>query len=193
MRTRFPGCAALLLTVLLLAVSAQGHQELLFARVSSEPPVPVAGEAFDLLVRLTESSGQPITDVDLVAALSESKLSESNEAEGDEIPGPDDISDGVELRPGAVAGTYRGRMGARPEGVYRLTLVEVVEGRTEASGSGLIEVGGDGPLQEELLLPPSGRSALGSWLVWLVGLPLLAGLLVTLLVFTGRRGNEEER
>lgn len=179
---------ALLLAVLLWSGLAHAHQELLFAHVSSSPPAPVAGEEFQLRVRLSESSGQPITGVVLVAL-----LREPGEATGDEKPGPDEISSGVSLRPGAEAGTYRGRMGAKPEGVYRLTLVEVVEGRAEASGSGSIEIGGADPLEEELLLPPSGGSALGSWLVWLVGLPLLAGLLVTLLVFTGRRSDEEEK
>lgn len=186
MKSMPPWFAPLLLMALLWTGMAQAHEELLFAQISSSPPAPVANEPFELQVRLTESSGRPVTDVNLVAS-----LRESVEESADETAAQGEISGGIRLR-AAAAGNYTGRMDAVAEGVYQLSLVEVVGGRTEASGSVLVEIGSDNPLEGELLLPPSGGSGFGSWLVWLVGLPLLAGLLVTLLVFTGRGGNEEK-
>lgn len=165
---------------------AAAHQSLLFAHVTTEPAIPVAGETFELRVLLTDSSHREVDDVDLVAL-----LDEEPDAAADEPIDDQDLALAAPLRAEPGSGEYRGPIGPRPQGVYRLTLVEVVDGDSEASAAGNLSVGGGSEVDLQLLLPPSGQGGLGTWLVWLVGLPLLAGLLVTILVLTGRNRTEE--
>jgi hypothetical protein len=175
-----------LLVALLLAGSAAAHQSLLFAHVSTRPDAPLAGEPFELLVHLTDSSHRDVGRVELVASLTEVGRPE---AEDIDAGGAQEGAGATPLDAEPGSGLYRGLMPAHPAGEYRLTLVELVDGETETSASAEIEIGGEA-VDMQLVLPPSGRNGLGTWLVWLVGLPLLAGLLVTLLVLTGRPGPE---
>jgi hypothetical protein len=165
----------------LLAGSASAHQSLLFAHVTTRPEAAAPGEPFELLVHLTDSAHRDVSGVELAALLSDSTedgLDVARRGEGVPAGAP-------RLRGEAGSGRYHGTMPGRPAGTYLLTIVEVVGGEVETRASAELAVGGPA-VDLRLLMPPSGRSGLGTWLVWLVGLPLLAGLLVTLLVLTGR-------
>lgn len=171
---------------------ASAHQSLLFAHVTTRPAMPVAGEAFELRVHLTDSSHREVSDVNLVAQVDDdAETAVDEQAEDGTLPDRAlALAEPLIAEPGS--GEYRGRIAARPQGVYRLTLVEVVDGESESSAAGNLGVGGSSAVDLQLLLPPSGEGGLGTWLVWLVGLPLLAGLLVTVLVLTGRTQAEED-
>jgi hypothetical protein len=177
-----------LLIALFLAGSAAAHQSLLFAHVRTRPAAPPAGEPFELLVHLTDSSHRDVTGVELVARVAHVAVAGADEGAG----GAQEPAGATRLSAEPGSGRYRALVPARPAGEYRLTLEEIVDGQSETSASTQIVVGGEAPVEMQLVLPPSGRSGLGTWLVWLVGLPLLAGLLVTLLVLTGRPKPEDE-
>lgn len=172
------------LTIWLLGI-AWAHQSLLFAHVTTRPAIPVAGEAFALSVRVTDSSHRQVSGVNLLARLDVDGADSDRSVDAREpvLEAP--------LRATSGSGEYRGRFEAMPSGVYRLTLIEVDDGRSKASATGNLSVGGSSAVDLQLLLPPSGQGRLGTWLVWLVGLPVLAGLLVTVLVLTGRDRSEQ--
>jgi hypothetical protein len=173
-----------LLAFLLLTASATAHQQLLFARVASVPEVPRPGEPFEVRVIVNDASRRAVSDMNLRLFFSPlgQDVQGANQAPDQEIDRPVTVA-----LTGSGAGTYRGTVEGLDAGSYRMTLAEFVDGNRESSAVTEISVDGGTPLEAELLLPPGGGGGLGTWLVWLVGLPVLAGVLVTLLVLTGRQ------
>ena len=49
---------------------------------------------------------------------------------------------------------------------------ELVDGEVESNSSGVLPVGAGEPVDMELILSPVA-AGVGTWLIWLVGLPLL--------------------
>lgn len=198
------------LCLLLLAGPGWAHQELLFATITTVPPAPEANEPFELRATITDSSRNSVNEVLLSARLHPAPVGDNqNGAErgardgGDGRRG-DGSGDGAaagagagpveqtRLRATADSGSYRATLGGRPAGRYRLRIVELADGGEESAASGELVIGGDETTRLELVLPPSSGDGLGAWLLWLVGLPLLAGVLITLLLLTGR-GKGDER
>lgn len=175
----------LTLVLLLFMLSAQSvvGQELLFAELSSDPEAPSPNEAFELRILLTDSDEQGVEDLELLVRIvpAGGGVAEEGENETTRVP-----------LHGAGDGVYRARVPALTEGSYRLILAEVVdrEVRTEASTN--VRIDGDSPIDTQVVLPAS-EGELGNWLAWLLGLPLLAGLLVILLLLTGRRRTREAK
>lgn len=176
------------LAALLLLGTVFGHQELLFARLTTQPPQPQPGEPFELLVTLSDSSDRQVGGAQLVALLADADAAEPDRTGSGQAA----LAPGVTLRNEPGTGRYRGSARARPAGDYRLELVELTNDQPEASASTTLTIGGGSPVDVELVLPPSNENGLGAWLLWLLGLPLLAGLLVAVLVFTGRRRTDSE-
>ncbi|MEX2534207.1 MAG: hypothetical protein WD273_01290 [Trueperaceae bacterium] len=178
----------LLLALFLLLSSCAAYPEVLFARLSSTPTVPQPGEPFALEVMLTDSDGEEVVGLTLVARVVEAY------AEVAVDPGANDAgSDAQEseypearLLGSARQGVYQGELGPLPAGSYRISLVEPAADREAATASGVLTLDGSTPVELALVLPASG-GGLGSWVVWLVGLPLLAAVLVTLLLLTARK------
>lgn len=204
-RGRREGWIAVLTLSLLLLIQGQalGHPQILFANVSTEPAAPQAAEPFTIRVELHDSSGRAVTDLELALMIhqpgSEITVAEGDSAaeiddglEGDDgLDGNGDVVAEVPLGSAGESGVYRAEVPALPAGDYPFRLAEVVNGNIESNAVGELPVGGEESVMLELLMPPVS-AGFGAWLVWLVGLPLLAGLLVTILVLTNRRKSEPE-
>jgi hypothetical protein len=175
-RTTWPAVIA----ALLLIGSAAAHQELLFARITTDPPVPAPGEPFDLQVLLSDSSGRQLAGASLAARIGEAGSGGSGRStEGGAAP-----AGAVPLRAEPGRDVYRATVEPLPAGDHDLTLMELAGGGVESAARGRISVGA-AQVDLELVLPASNSRGLGSWLLWLVGLPLLAGVLIVLLLLTG--------
>jgi hypothetical protein len=74
-------------------------------------------------------------------------------------------------------------------GAYGVLVRDQTFAWEEATASLVLEVGGGTVGAIPFILPPTaiGPRSLWTWLIWLVGLPIVAGLVVTVLVLTSRR------
>ncbi|HRN19386.1 MAG TPA: hypothetical protein PLU66_09915, partial [Trueperaceae bacterium] len=96
-----------------------------------------------------------------------------------------------------VKGTYLGRITAPAAGAYTLSVRDTTFMDEEAVANVSLVVGGAPNGVIDFVLPPTpiGPKSLSTWLVWLVGLPLLVGVITTLLVLrkTPAEGEPSER
>ena len=92
-------------------------------------------------------------------------------------------------------GTYRITVPAPAPGSYVLSVRDRTYRQEEAVANLAITVAADMPIGvQPFVLPPTatGPASLGTWLVWLIGVPLVAGVVVTFLVLRGGRQLDEE-
>ncbi|MEJ2291917.1 MAG: hypothetical protein P8Y05_09405 [Deinococcales bacterium] len=87
-------------------------------------------------------------------------------------------------------GTYRASFDAPPAGAYTLTVRDSTYKNEDATATVALRVGGsasNGSL--DFAFPPTnpGSRSVVRWLLWLVGLPLLTGVVVTILVLRSKR------
>ena len=90
------------------------------------------------------------------------------------------------------AGTYQTSVNLPQEGPWQLFFRDQTFKREEATASASINVGMENPEIIEFIFPPTQVSSnnLWVWLVWVIGLPILAAIIVTVLVLsTGNADN----
>ena len=99
-----------------------------------------------------------------------------------------------ERLPEVTPGTYAIEVPAPEPGTYLLSVRDRTYRQEEAVANLVVTVAAGAAIGEHpFVLPPTatGPASLGTWLVWLIGVPLLAGVLVTVLVLRGGRGDDE--
>lgn len=180
MRTRR---AALLLALLLALGSAAAHATLVFGDVTLEPDPPAPGAPLTLHLELEDPSEVPVQDA-LVRVEARPAPPPGSEAPptGDDAPEPAASSESLEE---TEPGRYQGRLVLPEAGRWTLTFRDRTFRQEEATASITVEAGEDVPAQGSVsfVFPPTETGqGLGAWLLWLVGVPLLAGVVVTVWV-----------
>lgn len=160
---------------LLLLGSAAAHSFLVLGELRSSPNPPRPGEPATLTVELEDQRGAPVEDAVLRAEITPPGGGEAAALRFEE----------------AGTGLYEASFAPSGAGTHLVLLRdltfrdEVVEQTVE------LPVGGEPFEPIPFLFPPSGADpGPRAWLLWLVGVPLLAGAVVTLLVL--RSGGDAE-
>lgn len=182
---------ALMTLSLVASGAAWSHATLVLGEVTLEPDPPRAGEPFEVRLTLEHPTGSPVSDAIVeVAALAGGAGANEVEA-GDERDG-DPVAQ-ADLRE-VAEGSYRGTLRVPEAGAWLLRFVDRTFPEEEARASVTVSVGATAEASEAVtfLFPPTGggSAGIGTWLIWLIGLPVAAGLVVTVLVL--RRPSAED-
>lgn len=173
-----------ILSALLLGAAAFAHATLVLGTLRSDPAVPRPGEPFSLTLELLDPTQAPVEDASVLA-----EFRQQNTPEGS---GP--VS--THFEESGTAGVYRAQVTLLERGVYALLLRDQTYRQEEAQAELTLNVGRrTGSEGLSFIFPPTatGPQSLTTWLGWLIGLPLVAAVVVTVLVLTrGQSGNAEE-
>ena len=183
-----------LLATLVLALSggALAHATLVFGTVTTQPAVPRAGERITLSLKMHDPVSTTVEDA--IVFLEAGPQSEPADAPGESaesliIAEPVVSSERfVEVAPGV----YQTEFVLPHEGAWRLVFRDQTY-RQEEARAGVTLLVGEGATAEPLyfVFPPTatGPESLATWLVFVVGIPLLAGVGITVAAL--RKGADE--
>lgn len=160
---------------------ALAHGTVVLGSVTANPDPPHPGASLILTVDLAKLSKAPVEGAKLEGSLRPASQ-------------PDAAATPLAFREYPEPyGTYRARLEAPAAGRYTLTVRDRTYPKEDIRASVTLQVGGAQPNGSlDFTFPPArgGQRSVVRWLLWLVGLPLLAGVVVTLLVL--RSKNEEK-
>lgn len=174
--------ARLRTTLLALALTsgagvALAHATIVFVELEPDPnPAPV-GEPFELGLTMVDPTQLPVEDAVVRIELTPAEGGEVTRAEFSEV----------------APGRYRTTVALPEAGDYRALLRDQTFRQEEARQTVTLTVGGDAPIEPvEFVFPPTatGERNIVLWLAWLVGVPLVVGMVVTVLVLV--RGGDAE-
>jgi len=96
--------------------------------------------------------------------------------------------------PEIAAGRYQVRIPTPAPGRYLLSVRDRTYRQEEAVANLTVTFGSEPIGELVFVLPPTeiGPASLGSWLLWLIVVPVVAGVVVTILVLRGGRGDDDE-
>jgi YtkA-like len=159
-----------LMLLLLLTTQVSAHSFFVTGVITTTPtPAPV-GQAFILQIGMTDPSGAPVEDAIVSATFTK-----------------DAFTSTYKFSPSGVPGLYSINVTLPEEGVYKLLLKDTTfgteQGRaTEANVEFTLEP--NQPQSTAFIFPPTRTSTnnLSTWLIWVIGIPVLAGIIVTVLV-----------
>ena len=179
---------AVAIALALLVGTVDAHATLVFGSITVDPDPPPPGASFALTLTLEDPALAPVEDavvfveVRPMPAAGETLPSPSTEAP--ELPPPLRAERLIEVAPAVYQAEF-----TLPDGdAYHLLVRDQTFQWEEANASVVLPLL-DGPVGElPFILPPTqvGPRSLWTWIVWLVGVPLLAGIVVTLLVLRSR-------
>lgn len=170
-----------MLTALWLAGGAWAHATIVFGTLTTEPNPPEQDAPLQLRLDLLDPSSLPIEDAFVLA---------------DFRLGAEEVGS-VRFVESDVAGVYRADLQLDEAGEYRVTIRDQTFRQEEAVSELQLPVGSGQPLEPlEFIFPPTAAGgSLTTWLIWLIAVPLVAGLVVTLLVLKSgpdnRHGSKE--
>ncbi len=169
----------LTLVLLSLTSSVSAHATLVLGSFKVTPTQPTAGSELTLELDLTDPTQVPIEDAYVFAELRPVSAPNAEPVRGDFS----------ETNPGI----YITKVTLPRAGAYQVKLRDQTYRQEEASAvlESPLRVGGYNSAQT-FVFPPTatGPASLRSWLLWLIGLPVVAAVLVTVLVLT--RGKDED-
>lgn len=180
---------ALWASLLLASLSgAAAHATIVFGTLTVEPNPPPVAEPFELSLTIDDPTGVPVEDAVVLAEFSlgtDGGALDQDTPVVDQPAAPLATAEFRETSPG----TYRADVTLPRGGSYRLLLRDRTFQQEEATQLVTLTVGGEEPLEPiEFIFPPTATDAgLRTWLIWLIVLPLAAGVIVTLLVLRGGR------
>ena len=172
---------ATLATVLVGAASAAlAHATIVFGTLTTSPNPPPTGTTFAFELTLDDPAGAPVEDAvvraELTPATPDGVRAEPDGAAREPL---------VETRFQEVEpGVYRAELTVPEGGTYRILLRDQTFQQEEATQVVSMRIGAEEPLAPiDFLFPPTATGGnLGTWLLWLVAIPLVAGIVVTILV-----------
>jgi len=180
------GAVALVALALSVGV-AWAHATLVFGVVTVAPDPPAAGHPFELTLSLEDPSLAPVEDAVVYVEF----------RPFDAAPLPGASTEAPELPPPLLAtrlvegapAVYRAEVMLPAGGTYQVLIRDQTFAWEEANASVVVALGGDAVGRVPFILPPTqvAPRSLWTWLLWLVGLPLVAGAVVTVLVLTSSK------
>jgi hypothetical protein len=175
-----------------LALAALGvvhaHAFLVLGEMTVTPDPPVPGAPLLIAIQMNDPSLAPVEDAVVFLELRRQRLVDpalpASSTEAPELPPPDARVDLVETTPGR----YEGTLDAPDGGTHHVLIRDQTFQWEEANASVMIDLDGGALGTMPFILPPTavGPRSLWVWLLWLIGVPLLAGLVVTALVLGSR-------
>lgn len=177
------GKFAVALSVLLLGAVVFAHANLVLGSLGSDPAAPRPGEPFTLRLELVDPTQVPVEDAWVLAEFRPEGAPE----------GAEPVS--ARFEESETAGVYQTQVTLPDRGAYTLLLRDQSFRQEEAQAELTFNVGRETkPENRSFVFPPTatGPQSLTVWLAWLIGLPLLAAAVVTVLVLTRGRGAETE-
>jgi hypothetical protein len=169
------GKFAVALSVLLLGAAALAHATLVLGTLSSDPAAPRPGEPFTVSVELVDPTQVPVEDAWVLG-----------EFRQQDVPaGSEPVT--ARFEEGNTPGVYQAQVTLPERGAYALLLRDQTFRQEEAQAELTFNVGRRTPPEaRSFIFPPTatGPQGLGVWLLWLIGLPFLAAITVTVLVLT---------
>jgi hypothetical protein len=172
----------------LLAGTVHAHATLVFGTVSIDPDPPPPGASFALTLTLEDPALAPVEDavvfVEVRPMPSGDAALPSPSTEAPALPPPLRAERLVEVAPAM----YRAEFTLPDGDSYHLLVRDQTFQWEEANASVVLPLLGRPVGELPFILPPTqvAPRSLWTWIVWLVGLPLLAGVVVTLLVLRSR-------
>jgi hypothetical protein len=174
----------LALALALLAGAVHAHATLVFGVVRVAPDPPAPGEAFTLTLTLEDPSLTPVEDAIVFVELRpmpavDAPLPDAS-TEAPDLPPPLRSERLIEVAPAV----YQTEISLPDGASYHLLVRDQTFQWEEANASVVLPLLGRPVGDLPFILPPTqvAPRSLWTWIVWLVGLPLLAGVVVTLLV-----------
>ena len=174
----------LALAFALLAGAVHAHATLVFGVVRVAPDPPAPGEAFTLTLTLEDPSLTPVEDAIVFVELRPMPALDAQlpaaSTEPPDLPAPLRSERLVEVAPAV----YQTEISLPDGDSYHLLVRDQTFQWEEANASVILPLLGRAVGDLPFILPPTqvAPRSLWTWIVWLVGLPLLAGVVVTLLV-----------
>jgi len=168
--------------VLALSGGALAHATLVFGTVTTQPTLPRAGELITLSLKMHDPISTPVEDA--IVFLEAGPQSESADAPGESeeslIIAEPVVS--TERFTEVAPGVYQTEFVLPHEGAWRLVFRDQTY-RQEEARAGVTLLMGEGATAEPLyfVFPPTatGPESLATWLFWVIGIPLLAGVGIT--------------
>jgi hypothetical protein len=170
----------LILLFALVISEVSAHAFFVTGVLTTTPTPAEAGKEFILQIGMTDPSGAPVEDA-IVAA-------EFNK-DGQKLQ--------FEFFPSGVAGLYSAKVTLPKEGTYQLLLKDTTFGTEQGNATEAnieFTLGPDQADNIAFIFPPTrtGTSNLSTWLIWVIGIPVLAGIVVTVLVLLNTKDKTAE-
>lgn len=165
------------LTFLLALLSPSyvfAHAFFVTGNITTTPtPAPVS-EEFILQIQMTDPIGSPVEDAEVAAEFTK----------GGEMSR-------FEFFDSGVPGLYSAKVTLPEEGTYALLLRDTTFKQEEANATLEFTLGPGQPNNIAFIFPPTqtGSSNLSVWLIWVIGIPVVAGIIVTVLVLMNTKDN----
>lgn len=169
------GKFAVALSVLLLGATVFAHATLVLGTLTSDPDAPRPSEPFTLSVELVDPTQVPVEDAWVLAEFRQQ----------DAPAGSEPVT--ARFEESETPGVYRAQVTLPERGAYTLLLRDQTYRQEEAQAELTFNVGREtSPENLSFVFPPTatGPQSLTVWLAWLIGLPLMAAAIVTVLVLT---------
>lgn len=167
----------LAVTLASAAAWAGAHATLVFGTVTTEPAPPRAADPVAIVLEMRDPVDAPVEDA---VVFVEATAPSGAVLESDRFAEPE-------------PGVYRTELALPETGEWTLLFRDQTFRQEEAQAALTLAVGPDGRSEAlSFIFPPTatGPTALTTWLVWLIGLPLVAGAVVTVIVLRGGRGED---
>lgn len=172
-------------TLLAVASAAAAHATLVLGTLEFTPDPPVPGAPLEVRLRLEDPGLVGVEDAHVRIELRPAGAAVPTSGNAD--PAAEDVAPALvasdpfdETTPGGYVATVT----APAPGAYTVTVRDTTYRQEEAIANVQVEVGTAAVGSVPFVLPPTAtapRSAL-TWVLWLVGVPVAAGILVTVLV-----------
>lgn len=155
---------------LALLPAALAHATIVFGTVTTEPAPPEPGSATTLQIEMVDPVDAPVEDAIVFVEATPPGGGPAIVSERFEEPAP---------------GLYRSAVALDQDGPWTLLFRDQTFRQEEAQATIQLVVGADGSAEPlSFIFPPTatGPQGLATWLLWLIGLPVAAGVIVTIMV-----------
>jgi hypothetical protein len=166
-----------LLVLLFILSLVSAHAFFVTGVITTTPtPAPI-GEEFILQIEMTDPTGTPVEDAVVAAEFTK-----------------DGETQRFEFFDSGVPGLYSARVTLPEEGTYSVLLRDTTYQQEEAKATIEFTAGAEQPETIAFIFPPTqtGSNNLSTWLIWVIGIPVLAGIIVTVLVLMNTKDKNTE-
>ncbi len=148
------------------------HASIVLVTLTVTPKAPEAGQNFQIELHLEDPLQTPIEDAIILVEASLQGISDS-------VPIISNLTENS-------AGVYQTTIKLPQEGTWELFFRDQTFKQEEATARVSINLGAENPEKIEFIFPPTQVTSnnLWVWLVWVIGLPIVAALIVTVLVLS---------
>lgn len=170
--------------LLLFSSQASAHATIVLGILSTEPAEITTNEPFKLKIDMVDPSQIPVEDAWVLAEFRPEGTSQTTEPINVRFEESSDQK-----------GTYYADINLKEEGDWQLLLRDQTFRQEEATASLTFSLVNNTQIEPiNFLFPPTATNSniLRRWLIWIIALPILAGIIVTVTVLRQKQANTEE-